>query len=520
MQVQATDADGAKPIYSWSVASLPYGASTPAFDNSNNNNPNVTFYQAGTYQFTATIMDPSGLYTTSSVSVTVAQMLAKLIIVPYTSYVVSLATEQFTAITTDQFGLAMASQPTLTWTAISNGGNGGSGTVSSTGLFTAHNVGPVTLTASGGGLQAVPASLTVTPAGLISNINLTSPTNSYTGNLAVVGQVDTYDATIPPAPPGTPLSSSALNISVSTPANMIAPEVSVYNKMGYLISSTVLAENSGVMTIQVPSVTSGEELVVYVSSGSGGTGAYNLSFGFASSATSVSQANGSLNNTTPTSVGLLQVQQTQVVQFVLSANTTCSPSNSSVEMIIRDCNNNILATMTVQPGLGQTCQLLLVPGIYSIQMLAVSSGNAGVTPSNYSLTSYVLTNPTAIKPVSPASTTQAPAAPIGVATSTGSPLPPLPPTTTSTTTTTSGNPPVTTTTTTTTTYSATETATTITVFATTTTDVTVTTTATPGSPSTTTTTETVSVTSYTMPLIDYSASFLMQTTPTGGMISY
>ena len=105
-------------------------------------------------------MDPSGLYTTSSVTVTVAQTLTSLSVTPGTVSLANLTTQQFTAAALDQFANAMASQPSFTWQV-----NGGGSTISSTGLFTANGVGNVQVKVSVGILNAqANISVTVPPA--------------------------------------------------------------------------------------------------------------------------------------------------------------------------------------------------------------------------------------------------------------------------------------------------------------------------------------------------------------------
>jgi hypothetical protein len=135
LQVQASDPQGSKLSYTWSVTGQPSGATTPTFSNASNNNTNVTFYQAGSYTFTVTVTDTSGLSATSSVTVAVVQTLTSLGVTPGNVTLANGATQQFTALALDQFGQAMASQPTFTWQV-----NGG-GTISSTGLYTAPSSG-------------------------------------------------------------------------------------------------------------------------------------------------------------------------------------------------------------------------------------------------------------------------------------------------------------------------------------------------------------------------------------------
>ncbi len=160
LQVNATDPDGANPTYAWSVSSQPAGATPPAFNNATSNQTNVTFYQAGSYSFTVTVSDPSGLFTTSSVAVTVVQTLTSLSVTPGNVTLANGATQQFTATALDQFGTAIASPPAFTWQV-----NGGGGTINSTGLYTAPASGTgnfqVKVSANGKNAQA---NVTVTTA--------------------------------------------------------------------------------------------------------------------------------------------------------------------------------------------------------------------------------------------------------------------------------------------------------------------------------------------------------------------
>ena len=110
-------------------------------------NTTVTFHAAGAYTFTVTITDPGNRCVTSSVTVTVNQTLSKITVSPLTSSILTLATQQFSAWGFDQFGAAMPSQPTVTWTA-------SNGMISPTGLLTAPGIfGTATVTATSGAVK-------------------------------------------------------------------------------------------------------------------------------------------------------------------------------------------------------------------------------------------------------------------------------------------------------------------------------------------------------------------------------
>ncbi len=78
---------------------------------------------------TATITNTNGATAASSVPVTVNQTATGITVAPATSALAAGASKQFTATALDQFGAALASQPTFTWSATS-------GSVTSGGLFT------------------------------------------------------------------------------------------------------------------------------------------------------------------------------------------------------------------------------------------------------------------------------------------------------------------------------------------------------------------------------------------------
>ena len=147
----ADAANGASNLtYAWRATTVPSGAVAPTFSANGTNAAQstvATFTHAGTYAFKVTITDAAGLATSSSVSVTVNATVTSIVVAPSTATVSDGQTAQFTASARDQFGLPLTTQPTFTWSVA----NGGVGTVSSTGLYTAP--------ASGGGSATVLASV-------------------------------------------------------------------------------------------------------------------------------------------------------------------------------------------------------------------------------------------------------------------------------------------------------------------------------------------------------------------------
>ena len=103
-----------------------------------------------------TIADSSGLSTTSSVSVTVNQVVAHISVTPAIVTIGPGATQQFSATANDQFGNALVQQPTFTWATTV-------GSITTGGLLTAPLISASgTVTASSGATSGT-ASVSVFP---------------------------------------------------------------------------------------------------------------------------------------------------------------------------------------------------------------------------------------------------------------------------------------------------------------------------------------------------------------------
>lgn len=150
LSVLGADASGESGLtYTWSTTGTPPAPVNFSVNGSNAAKDTVaTFSAAGLYNFQVTIADAEGQSVTSSVPVTVAQTLSSIVLSPNSASVVEGGSQQFTAQADDQFGHALSSQPSFTWTA-----NGG-GSVNSNGLYTAANSpGSATVQAATGTLR-------------------------------------------------------------------------------------------------------------------------------------------------------------------------------------------------------------------------------------------------------------------------------------------------------------------------------------------------------------------------------
>jgi hypothetical protein len=179
--------------YTWSVTAAPAGANPLFSANATNaaKDSTVTFNEAGDYTFTVTINDGQGGTVTTSVNVTVDQTLTTITITPGTSALHENGTQAFSATALDQFGAAMATQPSFAWTVT------GVGSVDSSGLYTSPDVaGDATVHATSGSITA-DASVSVTNAPPTIAQAASATPNSVTGtttDLTVLGADDGGEA--------------------------------------------------------------------------------------------------------------------------------------------------------------------------------------------------------------------------------------------------------------------------------------------------------------------------------------
>jgi autotransporter-associated beta strand protein len=177
LSVLGSDSAGASSLtYTWSTSTSSNSVQLPSFSDNGDNaaqGVTVTFQQAGTYTFKATITDAVGLSTTSSVTVTVAQTYTSAGISPALASLGGGGTKQFTATAYDQFDNAMSSQPTFTWSITS-----GTGSISNKGLYTSTTSGTLaTIMAKSGAYSAT------AQAGVVSK----PWTSSDIGSVGVTG---------------------------------------------------------------------------------------------------------------------------------------------------------------------------------------------------------------------------------------------------------------------------------------------------------------------------------------------
>jgi len=139
----ADDGGEANLTYTWTSTGSAPGPVTFSTNASNAaKNTTVSFTQAGSYTLSATVTDAAGASATSNVTVVVNQQPTSIAVTPVSAQIAVGGTQQFSAQVRDQFGNALATQPTVSWSV------SGGGTINSSGLFSATNTGTFTINAT------------------------------------------------------------------------------------------------------------------------------------------------------------------------------------------------------------------------------------------------------------------------------------------------------------------------------------------------------------------------------------
>ena len=160
LSVLGADPTGeANLTYTWATTGTPPAPVnfSPNGANGTNAAKNIaaTFTEAGFYNFMVTITNAGGLSVTSSVGVTINQTYSSMSISPSAPNLTGGSTQQFTATALDQFGQALASQPSITWTLLS-----GPGTLDSGGLYTPPNASGSAVVQAASGAYSAAANVT------------------------------------------------------------------------------------------------------------------------------------------------------------------------------------------------------------------------------------------------------------------------------------------------------------------------------------------------------------------------
>ncbi|HEX3450878.1 MAG TPA: matrixin family metalloprotease [Isosphaeraceae bacterium] len=214
-------------------------------------------------------------------------------------------------------------------------------------------------------------------------------------SLASPSEVDTYGIAAPSTSNGQHL---VLTASVRAVApNGVAPIVTILDGSQNVVAAQILSNGNGVYTIQAANLMSGGNYTLHVSTedSTTGPGNFDLDAVFGKTAADLSTfASGSLAAAAAQQSYNYYVGESQLFQFLLSANSQGAPAGSSVQMTIADSSGNIVYTLTAQAGeTVSNAALFLTPGAYTLSFSVLVPAGSPVPQLSYNLAGDSFSDP-------------------------------------------------------------------------------------------------------------------------------
>lgn len=220
----------------------------------------------------------------------------------------------------------------------------------------------------------------------------------YAAQISDGSDVDYYQVQAPIVGGGTQV--MVAMVWAMDPSNPLAPRIDVFDALGHTVAAEVIANGNGTFTVQLTNVPSGALYDIKVSalnsSGSGSTGNYIAAMNFHAGPALAFQnaADGTLADS-QTVTGQLTLNQSGLVDFRLSANTTAGNTGEQVTMTIRDAQGNVVLSLTATDGQSAvTASAYLTSGQYTVSFTATApNGGALAFPIDYGLDLLFLSDP-------------------------------------------------------------------------------------------------------------------------------
>ena len=193
---------------------------------------------------------------------------------------------------------------------------------------------------------------------------------NYRGAIESANDTDVYQIRAPLSSPGGPTN---LNVIVwGLDANPLNPRIRLYDAMGNAVAFQVLANDAGVMSVQLQNVAAGQVYYIRVAArtpgGANGTGAYMLGADFnQTAALAPDWAGGDTLQPAATQTDTLTVNESGLFQFFLAAQPTTG-TGGTVTMTVTDADGNVVLTMDATAGQPLTTRVAyLAAGTYSVK---------------------------------------------------------------------------------------------------------------------------------------------------------
>jgi hypothetical protein len=154
-----------------------------------------------------------------------------------------------------------------------------------------------------------------------------------------------------------------------------SPAVTVYDVFGNPVAAQVLTNENGTIAIQIANAAANANYYVAVNAATSvpaaSYGEYFLGIDFGSQATPLQTFAANTLSAGLADVATLQLSQSTLFHFVLTASAQNSITGGAVQLTITDQFGNNVATVTAASGSSQSITLLLAPGQYNFAISAV-----------------------------------------------------------------------------------------------------------------------------------------------------
>jgi hypothetical protein len=197
-----------------------------------------------------------------------------------------------------------------------------------------------------------------------------------------------------------PAGASRLSVIVQpTLTNHLFSQILVYDAGQNLLPANVLVNgDGGRYVVQVPNVTPGSDYYVLVQpvgrNGNYLSGDYYLTANFREpQVASEGLRQSTLTQANPAEDVTLTVQQSQLSQFILSAQTADASITSGIRMIIYDATGQVVFTVTAEAGRVGTGSVVLLAGTYTVRYEAATKNGEALPALTYSMSFVRVSDP-------------------------------------------------------------------------------------------------------------------------------
>jgi hypothetical protein len=218
---------------------------------------------------------------------------------------------------------------------------------------------------------------------------------STIASLSSSTEIDSYNVASPSTSNGQSLVLTATVRAVAP--NGVAPRVSIHYSDGTVAPAQILANGDGVFTIQASNLKSGGSYLLQVSSdgSTSGVGNYALDATYGTTSAQLTNfASGSVSANAPQQTYNFYVAESQLFQFLLSANGPGAPAGAAVQMTIKNSSGNVVYTLTAAAGdTVSSAALFLTPGAYTLSFTALAPAGSPVPTLSYNLSGDSISDP-------------------------------------------------------------------------------------------------------------------------------